>query len=93
MNFFEYSARVPLVIAGPGIAIGEAENACSLVDLLPTFLDIAGGSFDMLGKPIDGRSLMQLAKGKDDPVDETIRGYCAEMPAYLVIIIRRGILK
>ena len=70
MNFFEYSARLPLVIAGPGIATGEAENACSLVDLLPTFLDIAGGSIDMLGEPIDGRSLMPLAKDEGDPVDE-----------------------
>ena len=42
MIFFQYSARVPLVIAGPGIVIGEAENACSLVDLLPSFLNIAG---------------------------------------------------
>ena len=70
MNFFEYSARLPLVIAGPGIATGEAENACSLVDLLPTFLDIARGSIDMLGEPIDGRSLMPLAKDEGDPVDE-----------------------
>ena len=72
MNFFEYSARLPLVIAGPGIATGEAENACSLVDLLPTFLDIAGGSIDLLGAPIDGRSLMLLAKDEGDPVDEEI---------------------
>ena len=47
----------------------------------------------MLGEPIDERSLMQLAKGKDDPIDETIREYCAEMAAYLVIMIRREILK
>ena len=47
----------------------------------------------MLGEPIDERSLMQLAKGKDDPVDATIREYCAEMAAYLVIMIRRGKLK
>ena len=72
LNFFEYSARVPLFMSGPGIVTGEAGNACSLVDLLPTFLDIAGGSIDMLGEPIDGRSLMPLAKDEGDPVDEEI---------------------
>ena len=89
MNFFEYSARLPLVIAGPGIATGEAENACSLVDLLPTFLDIAGGSIDMLGEPIDERSLMPLAEGEGDPIVAAIGDYCAEMASYPVIMIRR----
>ncbi len=93
MNFFEHSARVPLVMAGPGIVTGEAENACSLLDLLPTFLEIAGGSLDMLGEPIDGRSLMPLARGEKDPIDEAIGEYCAEMAAYPVIMIRRGQLK
>ena len=31
----------------------------------------------MLGEPIDGRSLMPLAKGKFDSVDEAIGEYCA----------------
>ena len=93
MNFFEHSARVPLVMAGPGIAQGSAGNACSLVDMLPTFIEIGGGSGEMLGAPIDGRSLMPLARGEDDPVDEAIGEYCAEMTAFPVIMIRRGPLK
>ncbi|MEM9425072.1 MAG: choline-sulfatase [Pseudomonadota bacterium] len=93
MNFFEHSARVPLVMAGPGVMQGSAGNACSLVDLLPTFLDIAGGSEDILGEPVDGRSLMSLARGGDDPVDEAIGEYCAEMTPAPVIMIRRGPLK
>ena len=40
MNFFEHSARVPLVMAGPGVKQGVAKNACSLIDLLPTFIEI-----------------------------------------------------
>ncbi|MEY8838628.1 choline-sulfatase, partial [Cribrihabitans sp. XS_ASV171] len=36
MTWFEHSARVPLIMAGPGIAQGTARNACSLIDLLPT---------------------------------------------------------
>ena len=90
MNFFEHSARVPLIMAGPGIARGVATNACSLVDLLPTFIEIGGGDREMLGAPIDGRSLMPLARGDEDPIDEAIGEYCAEMTAYPVIMIRRG---
>ena len=46
----------------------------------------------MLGEPIDGRSLMPLAKGERDSVDEAL-GKCAEMESYPVIMIRRGKLK
>ena len=93
MNFFEHSARVPLIMAGPGITTGTAGNACSLIDLLPTFIDIAGGNNHMLGEPIDGRSLMPLARGEKDSIDEAIGEYCAEMTPYPVIMIRRGALK
>ena len=93
MNFFEHSARVPLIMAGPGVTVGAAQNAVSLVDLLPTFIDIGGGDETMIGEPIDGRSLMPLARGEDDPVDEAIGEYCAEMTGYPVIMIRRGHLK
>lgn len=93
MNFFEHSARVPLVMAGPGVAQGTAANACSLLDMLPTLIDIAGGDLSMVGEPIDGRSLMPLARGESDPVDEAIGEYCAEMTPYPVVMIRRGPLK
>ncbi len=93
MNFFEHSARVPMVMAGPGVSIGTAQNAVSLVDLLPTFIEIGGGDQAMIGEPIDGRSLMPLARGQDDPVDEAIGEYCAEMTGYPIIMIRRGALK
>lgn len=93
MAWFEHSARVPLIMAGPGVASGTAQNACSLVDLLPTFLEIGGGDAAMLGEPVDGRSLMPLARGEADPVDEAIGEYCAEMTAAPVFMIRRGPLK
>ncbi|MGB1160314.1 MAG: choline-sulfatase [Alphaproteobacteria bacterium] len=96
MNFFEHSARVPLIMAGPGIAQGSAPNPCSLVDILPTMLDFAaagGVEKPAMGMPIDGRSLMPLAQGKDDPIVEAIGEYCAEMTGYPVFMIRRGPLK
>ena len=90
MNFFEHSARVPLVMAGPGVAQGAAKNACSLIDLMPTFLDIAGGADLETGDSLDGRSLLPLARGEDDPADEAIGEYCAEMTPAPVLMIRRG---
>ncbi len=93
MNFFEHSARVPLIMAGPGVAKGRAPNACSLLDLLPTFVDIGGGTPEMFGETVDGRSLMPLARGELDPVDEAIGEYCAEMTPWPVFMIRRGPLK
>ena len=76
MNFFEHSARVPLVMAGPGIVSGSSTTVCSLVDILPTLIDIAastGRDKPELGMPIDGQSLLPLltgaTDGEDDPVD------------------------
>ena len=89
MNFFEPSVRVPLIFAGPGIANGIATNTCSLLDLLPTFIDIAGGDNTILGEPIDGRSLLPLAAGKIDSEDIAIGEYCAELTSYPMIMIRR----
>ena len=96
MNFFEHSARVPLIMAGPGVANGTTENACSLVDILPTMVDIAtidGVEVPQFGQPIDGRSLLSLAKGNDDESDEAIGEYCAEMTSHPVFMIRRGKFK
>ena len=93
MSFFEHSVRIPLVMAGPGIAQGTAANACSLVDILPTMIDIAGQTGapqPTYGRPVAGRSLLPLARGETDPVSEAIGEYCAEMTAHPVIMIRRN---
>ncbi|MGI9373807.1 MAG: choline-sulfatase [Hyphomicrobiales bacterium] len=93
MNFFEHSARVPLIMAGPGIEQSEVGNACSLVDILPTVIEIAGQDgreTPTLGQPVDGRSLYPLASGGEDDVDEAIGEYCAEMTGNPVFMIRRG---
>lgn len=96
MNFFEHSARVPLIMAGPGVSNGTASNACSLVDILPTMVNIAspdGREKPEYGQPIDGRSLLPLASGESDEVDEAIGEYCAEMTSHPVFMIRRGKFK
>ena len=93
MNFFEHSGRVPMIMAGPGIAQGQIDTPCSLVDILPTMVDIAsstGIAKPVYGQPIDGRSLMPMAtSGKGDDGD-AIGEYCAEMTGNPVYMIRRG---
>jgi N-acetylglucosamine-6-sulfatase len=57
---YDPSTRVPLLIRGPGLPEGEVSDALvGNVDLAPTILEIAGG---WSTKPLDGRSLLQLAR-------------------------------
>ena len=93
MNFFEHSARVPLVMAGPGIGEGRVAEPCSLVDMLPTLLEIAGTAgtpSPNLGQPVDGRSLLGAWRGDWNGSGEAIGEYCAEMAGHPVFMIRRG---
>ncbi len=96
MTFFEHSGRVPMIVAGPGVARRDIAEPCSLVDLLPTFLDVAGVGQQEFGAPIDGRSLWPLANGSaedDASGGEAIGEYCAECASHPVFMIRRGRFK
>jgi len=94
MSFHERSARVPLVIAGPGVAHTTVPQACSHVDLLPTLMDIAtNGDIPPTVTSLDSRSLWPAATGLDDPIDETTCEYTAEMTSHPMFMIRRGSLK
>lgn len=74
--------RVPLVIAGPGVAPRRIAEPVSLTDLAPTILDLAG--FVPPGMPdMDGRSIADLATGARAPDPEG--GY-----AYAVMIQDRS---
>jgi choline-sulfatase len=63
MNFFEGSARVPLMVAGPGIKAGKHLAPVSNLDLTPTFCDLAGISPDDIAAWTDGESLMPVVEG------------------------------
>ena len=56
MSWLEHSARVPLIVAGPGVQAQTWDSPCSLVDILPTLREIAGDDTP-LGAPIAGASL------------------------------------
>ena len=92
MSYFEHSARVPLIVAGPGVASRAVGNVCSLVDLMPTFLEI-GGYEGELAEPLDGQSLWGLLGGGDEGPDVAVGEYCAEMTPCPLYMIRRGALK
>ncbi len=93
MNFFEGGARVPLVITGPGVSPGRSSKAVSLVDVLPTLVDLAGGdSTRDLAAPADGRTLVPHLTGTGGH-DEVFGEYLAEGAVAPVVMIRRGAYK
>ncbi len=64
------SLHVPLIFAGPGIAQGTVSRPVSLVDLYPTFTELAGLPPDVNaatnGAPLDGHSLVPLLQNPAD---------------------------
>ncbi len=62
-NLYDYGIRVPLIVSWPGkVHAGKTTDAIvSWVDLLPTLLDLVGGS---IPDSIDGRSFAPLLLGK-----------------------------
>ncbi|WP_284163303.1 choline-sulfatase [Frigidibacter sp. SD6-1] len=63
MNFFEGSARVPLMIAAPGIAAGSVATPVSTLDVTPTLAAFAGLSLDEVAPWTAGENLMPVAAG------------------------------
>ena len=58
--FYEHAARVPLVMKGPGIEAGRVVNEhASLVDVLPTLMDLADQGPD---PTLPGTSLLPLVR-------------------------------
>jgi choline-sulfatase len=90
MSFLEGSSRVPLVITGPGrFEPRRVAASVSLVDLMPTLIELAGGTAHSLDISMDGRSLMPHLRGTGGH-DEAIGEYLAEGAAAPIVMIRRG---
>ena len=94
MSFLERSARVPLIVSWPGV-LGRrrvAENA-ALIDILPTLSEI-GGLQRAPAAPLDGASLLPLARGEKTNWPNGVYGeYMAEGTTEPVFMIKRGSLK
>ena len=92
MNFYEGSARVPLMIAAPGLEPQLIEDAVSTIDLTPTLCDLAGVSMEEVMPWTDGESLVPLAKGaaRKAPV---VMEYAAEGSITPLVALRQGAWK
>ena len=64
MNFYEGSARVPLMIAAPGLDPRRVDDPVSTIDLCPTLCDLAGVSMADVMPWTDGESLLPLTQGR-----------------------------
>jgi choline-sulfatase len=84
---------VPLVVAAPGrFAPRRIAASVSLVDILPTLVDIAGGDVGALAGTTDGRSLRPHLEGGVGH-DEVIGEYLAEGAIAPMVMIRRATWK
>ncbi len=90
MSFFEGAARVPLLVRAPErYRPRRIAASVSLLDLLPTLVDIAGGDSAALGASVDGRSLVPHLEGRAGH-DEAVGEYLAEGAIAPMVMIRRG---
>ncbi len=89
MSFFEGSARVPLMIAGPGIPAGRIDAPVSNLDIAPTLAVLAGADAGEIAPWVDGESLLPLTQGasREAPV---MMEYAAEGSYAPLVSVRHG---
>ncbi len=89
MSFFEGSARVPLMMAGPNIKPGLYTDPVSSLDVTPTVADLAGISMADVPPWTDGISLCSMLDGnkREEPV---LMEYAAEGSYAPLVCIREG---
>jgi len=99
MNFFEPACRIPLIVCAPGrFAPRRVTGHASLVDLLPTLVELGGGRSDHeYAEPVDGLSLVPMLTGSGEggraAQHEVMGEYLAEGAIAPIVMIRRGRFK
>lgn len=89
MNFFEPACRIPMIVHAPRrFAARRVTASVSLVDLLPTLLELAEAK-GAVASPIAGRSLTPHLQGGDGP-DGVVGEYLAEGAIAPIVMLRRG---
>ncbi len=85
MSFFEGSARVPLMIAAPGMDPKRVDAPVSTLDVLPTLATLAGVELSEIADWTDGESLVAIASGGRErgsvPMEYVAEGSVAPMVA------------
>ena len=83
---YEESARVPLIVRGPGFPSGEtSDQLVANIDLAPTIVELASAE---AGLEVDGVSLLPYAAGEIRPERELMLEYLVGQRRYEAI--RRG---
>jgi arylsulfatase A-like enzyme len=69
-NLYEFGGmHVPLVIAGPGISHGKSDALVYLMDLFPTFAEIAGAK---IPAGVEGKSIVPILNGSEKKVRDVL---------------------
>ena len=89
MNFYEGSARVPLMISGGGLPAGRIGTPVSNLDICPTLCDLAGIDMSAIMPWTDGRSLVPLAQ-REARTEPVLIEYAAEGSYAPMVAIRAG---
>ena len=73
-HFFEWAARVPFIVHAPGrFKPGRVKQNISLIDLMPTLLDLASDSgFNDYAAPLDGQSLVPAMTGDTSTMNDMV---------------------
>src|SRR3954463_3315524 len=85
--FYEWSARIPLVVRVPGAAARVVDDPVSLLDLAPTILDLVGARERL---PMDGVSFAPLLYGESHPERAVLSEYHVEKVRAPCFMARRG---
>jgi choline-sulfatase len=91
MSFFEPACRIPLLVHAPRLFAPRAvQGSVSLIDLLPTLLELAAdGQAPQPATELEGRSLLShLHRGSGH--DEVLGEYLAEGAIAPIVMIRSG---
>jgi choline-sulfatase len=88
MSFLDGSARVPLIVRGPGVLPRRVSGAVSQLDLAPTLAALAGA--DTGGAGFEGRDLGGVLAGQAEGPCEAFAEYLAEGVRAPAVMIRRG---
>lgn len=90
MSFFEPACRIPFIVHAPHrFAARRVGTSASLVDVLPTLCELAGGEAGPYATPLDGVSLVPQLKGLPG-ADEVIGEYLGEGAIAPLVMIKRG---
>jgi len=97
-SFYEWSSRVPLVIKIPGMqSTARVAELTSLVDLLPSFMELAGSgesTVESAAAELDGHSLLPLMRGDGGAWNnQVIAEYTGEGVIAPCRMLRRGRFK